>query len=52
MGLRAEEAIEDATPAKAIASLTDPKKLATLKGELEANPRMQRCVYWLAMAEA
>jgi hypothetical protein len=35
----------------AIASLTDPKKLATLKGERAANPRLQKCVYWLAYAE-
>jgi len=40
------------TAAVAIASQTDPVKLATLKGERAANPRMQRCVYWLAMAEA
>ena len=41
----------DPTPAKAIASLTDPTKLATLKGERAANPRLQKCVYWLAYAE-
>jgi len=40
------------TAAAAIASQTDPAKLATLKGERLANPRMQRCVYWLATAEA
>lgn len=40
------------TPALAIAAQTDPAKLATLKGERAANPRMQRCVYWLASAEA
>jgi len=40
------------TPAAAIAAQTDPAKLATLKGERAANPRMQRCVYWLATAEA
>jgi hypothetical protein len=40
-----------ATPAVAIASLTDPAKLATLKGERAANPRLQKCVYWLAYAE-
>ena len=40
------------TAAVAIASQTDPAKLATLKGERAANPRMQRCVYWLASAEA
>ena len=38
--------------AVAIAAQTDPAKLATLKGERAANPRMQRCVYWLATAEA
>jgi len=36
----------------AIADQTDPAKLATLKGERAANPRLQRCVYWLATAEA
>jgi len=40
------------TAAVAIAAQTDPAKLATLKGERAANPRMQRCVYWLATAEA
>jgi len=40
------------TAAVAIASQTDPAKLATLKGERAANPRMQRCVFWLATAEA
>ena len=40
------------TAAVAIAAQTDPAKLATLKGERAANPRMQRCVYWLAWAEA
>ena len=50
MGVRAEEAIDDSTPAKAIASLTDPKKLATLKGERASNPRFQKCLYWLATA--
>ena len=40
------------TAAAAIAAQTDPAKLATLKGERAANPRMQRCVYWLATAEA
>jgi len=38
--------------AVAIAAQTDPAKLATLKGERAANPRMQRCVYWLVTAEA
>jgi hypothetical protein len=32
-----------------IASLIDPAKLATL-GERGANPRIQKCVYWLAAA--
>ena len=40
------------TAAVAIAAQTDPVRLATLKGERAANPRMQRCVYWLAWAEA
>jgi hypothetical protein len=35
----------------ALASLTDPAKLATLKGERAANPRLQKFVYWLAYAE-
>ena len=39
------------TPAVAIATQTDPAKLATLKGERAANPRLQKCVYWLAYAE-
>ena len=39
------------TSAFALASLTDPAKLATLKGERAANPRLQKCVYWLAYAE-
>ena len=50
MGVRAEETI-DSTPVKTIASLTDPAKLATLKGERAANPTLQKCVYWLAYAE-
>jgi hypothetical protein len=50
MGLRAEETI-DSTPVKAIASLTDPAKLATLKCERAANPLLQKCVYWLGYAE-
>jgi len=40
------------TPAAAIAAQTDPAKLATLRSERAANPRLQRCVYWLATAEA
>jgi hypothetical protein len=39
------------TAAVAIAEHTDPVKLATLKGEGAANPRLQKCVYWLAYAE-
>lgn len=39
------------TAAVAIASLTDPAKLATLKGEREGNHLLQKCVYWLAYAE-
>ena len=39
------------TAAVAIASLTDPARLATLKGERAANPRLRKCVYWLAFAE-
>ena len=50
LGVRAEEAETKAE--EAIASLTDPAKLATLKGEGAANPRLQKCVYWLAYAEA
>jgi hypothetical protein len=49
IGLRAEETIDESTPAKAIASLTDPKKLATLKSERASNPRFQKCLYWLAV---
>ena len=39
------------TAAVAIAAQTDPTKLSTLKGERAANPRLQKCVYWLAYAE-
>jgi hypothetical protein len=35
----------------AIAAQTDPAKLVTLKGERAGNPRLQKCVYWLAYAE-
>lgn len=41
--MRAEEA--ETTAEEAIASLTDPKKLATLKGERAVNPRFQKCIY-------
>jgi len=51
IGVRAEETIDDSNPARSIASLTDPAKLATLKGERAANPSLQKCVYWLAYAE-
>jgi hypothetical protein len=37
--------------ARWIAALTDPVKLATLKGDRAANPRLQKCIYWLAYAE-
>ncbi|NCW27825.1 MAG: hypothetical protein EBV83_05970 [Verrucomicrobia bacterium] len=37
--------------AEAIADLTDPAELATIKGEGTADPRLQKCVYWLAYAE-
>lgn len=36
----------------AVASLTDPAKLATLRGERAANPRVLKCVYWLNDARA
>ena len=39
------------TAVVAIAALTDPAKLAKLKGERAANPLLQKCVYWLAYAE-
>ena len=51
MGVRSEETIDESTAAKAIASLTDPAKLAILKGERAANSRLQKSVYWLAYAE-
>ena len=44
--------VSNPAAAEAIAAQTDPAKLATLKGERAANPRLQRCVYWLATAEA
>ena len=49
IGLRAEEA--ETTAEEAIASLTDPKKLATLKGERAVNPRFQKCLYWMMLHE-
>jgi len=38
-----------ADPAAIISELINPTKLATL-GERGANPRVQKCVYWLATA--
>ena len=49
IGVRAEEA--ETTAEEAIASLTDPKKLATLKGERAVNPRFQKCLYWIESYE-
>jgi hypothetical protein len=49
--LVAVPSIKAGTSASALASLTDPAKLATLKGERPANPSLQKCVYWLAYAE-
>ena len=53
LGLAEEKAenttAEESAPIEAIASLTDPKKLATLKGERASNPRFQKCLYWLAV---
>ncbi|NBW17259.1 MAG: hypothetical protein EBR82_55705 [Caulobacteraceae bacterium] len=46
LGVRAEEA--ETTAEQAIASLTDPKKLATLKGERAVNPRFQKCIWYLS----
>ena len=36
----------------AVASLTDPAKLATLQGERAANRRVLKCVFWLNDARA
>jgi len=52
IGLRAEETIDESTPARAIASLTDRNRLASLKGGRASNPRFQKCLYWLAIGEA
>jgi len=49
--LVAVPSVKAGTSASAIASLTDPAKLATLKGDRAANPSLQKCVYWLAYAE-
>ena len=44
-------ALTSGATATAIASLTDPAKLSTLKkGERAANPRLKKAVYWLAEA--
>jgi len=40
-----------AEPAAIISELINPAKLATL-GERRANPRVQKCVYWLSTARA
>ena len=43
-----------AAPSKAavaISALTNPAKLATLKGDRAVNPSLQKCVFWLAYAE-
>ena len=37
--------------AQKVAPLIDPAKIATL-GKRGANPRVQKCAYWLAMAKA
>jgi len=47
IGVRAEETLDESTPARAIASLTDRNRLATLKGERASNPRFQKCLYWI-----
>ena len=47
--LAAQVAVAQTDYAKNIASLIDPAKLATLR-ERGANPRIQKCVYWLATA--
>lgn len=36
----------------AVAALTDPGKLATLRSKRAANPRALKCVYWLHEAKA
>ncbi len=47
--LAAQAVAAQADHAQHIATLIDPAKLATL-GERGANPRVQKAVYWLAMA--
>ena len=55
LGLAEEKAentrAEESAPIEAIANLTDPKKLATLKGERASNPRFQKCLYWIESYE-
>jgi len=36
--------VSNPAAAEAIAAQTDPAKLATLKGDRAANPRLQRCL--------
>ena len=38
-------------PFVALASLTDPVKLSTLKGERAANPRLFKAIFYLATAK-
>lgn len=40
------------TPAFAIASLTSPTKLSTLRGDRAANPRLNKAIFYLATAES
>ena len=49
--LVAVPSIKAGTSASALASLTDPAKLAALKSDRAVNPLLQKCVYWLAYAE-
>lgn len=42
-GLSAQEPVA----ITALASLTDPARLATLKGDRTANSRVLKCIYWL-----
>ena len=49
--LVAVPSIKAGTSASALASLTDPAKLAALKSDRAVTPLLQKCVYWLAYAE-
>lgn len=49
LGLEAGQGIP--SPATAIANLTAPSKLSTLRGERAANPRLFKCVFWLQIAK-